>query len=147
MTLDITPAQPSPLDFFEPLSFKNDAHECLVEEMAADKEQSQSAPPSTLLQNHSPTWISLVSRLSYPTAQSRKHWVFQCLTTTLHPHPYLRIGRKREHNGPKKKGGLTSNTNDKRRKRKKLHFGSPRHKSPKEYKWRKHHIQGESLVP
>jgi hypothetical protein len=56
-------------------------------------------------------------------------------------------GRKRERNGPKKKGGLTSNTNDKRRKRKKLQFGSRGHKSSKEYTWRKHHIRGESLVP
>jgi hypothetical protein len=79
LTPIITLAQPSPLDFSEPLSFMNDAHEFVVEEMATDKEQPHSAPPSTLLQNHSPTWISLVSSWAYPTARSRKRWVHQCL--------------------------------------------------------------------
>jgi hypothetical protein len=59
----------------------------------------------------------------------------------------LNHGGKRDHNGANKKGSLTSNTNDKRRKTKKLHFGSPRHKSPKVDTWCKHHIRGEFLVP
>jgi hypothetical protein len=44
LTPDITPAHPSHLDFSEPLTFKNDAHECVVEEMAADK-GNLSQPP------------------------------------------------------------------------------------------------------
>jgi hypothetical protein len=121
----------------------------VVEEMAADKEQPQSAPsPEHPIAKSQPNLDQPRVKLGLFDITIKEALDSSMAYNNTAPAPVsLDHGRKRECNGPKKKGGLTSSTNDKRRKNKKLDFGSPGHKSPKEDTWHKHHIRGEFLVP